>query len=57
MDYFVRVDGEGQFVVGPECKRFYLSGWNMWEALEAAGGALRLFGASLPDNTTGPQVG
>ena len=30
--------------------------WNQWEAVEAASGALELFGASLPPDTTGPQL-
>ena len=51
----MRVQG-GKFVVGPDCKPFYISGWNSWEAMEAAAGALELFGASLPENTTGPAL-
>ena len=39
------------------CKKFYVSGWNQWEVVEAAAGALELFGASLPEGKTGPQVG
>ncbi|RMZ57555.1 hypothetical protein APUTEX25_001755 [Auxenochlorella protothecoides] len=53
MDEFVRVRGT-QFVVG--CKTWYASGWNQWEAMEAGAGALELFGASLPNKTTGPQL-
>ena len=53
-DHFVQVVG-GEFVVG--CKKFYVSGWNQWEVVEAAAGALELFGASLPEGKTGPQVG
>lgn len=53
MDEFVRVQGT-QFVVG--CRTWYASGWNQWEAMEAGAGALELFGASLPNKTTGPQV-
>jgi len=55
MDYFVRIEG-GRFVVGPECRPFYVSGWNQWEAVEASSGALTLYGASLPSNMTGPQM-
>jgi mannan endo-1,4-beta-mannosidase len=53
MDYFVEVQGT-DFVVN--CKKFMLSGWNQWETVEAAAGALALFGASLPENVTGPQA-
>jgi mannan endo-1,4-beta-mannosidase len=55
IDYFVRVEGP-DFVVGPDCKRLYLSGWNMWESMEAAAGALHLFGASLPEGSSGPAL-
>ncbi|KAL4519468.1 hypothetical protein Ndes2526A_g01925 [Nannochloris sp. 'desiccata'] len=55
MNYFVRVH-DGKFVVGPSCKPFYISGYNQWETMEAAAGALELYGASLPDNTTGPAL-
>ncbi len=53
MDYYVAVSN-GQFVVN--CKTFYVSGWNQWETVEAAAGALQLYGASLPPNTTGPAL-
>jgi hypothetical protein len=33
-----------------------VSGWNAWESMEGAAGALELYGASLPPNTTGPAV-
>ncbi|GAB4816952.1 hypothetical protein N2152v2_003998 [Parachlorella kessleri] len=52
-DHFVQVVG-GEFVVG--CQKFYISGWNQWEVVEAAAGALELFGASLPEGKTGPQL-
>jgi mannan endo-1,4-beta-mannosidase len=55
IDSFVRVM-DGQFVVGPSCKRFLVTGWNQWEMVEAGAGALELFGASLPANTTGPAL-
>ncbi len=53
IDYFVQVL-DGQFSVN--CKRFLVAGWNQWESNEAAAGALELFGASLPPNTTGPAL-
>jgi hypothetical protein len=53
MDHFVRVE-DSQFSVN--CKRFAISGFNMWEMVEAAAGGLELFGASLPPNTTGPAL-
>ena len=55
MNYFVRAQN-GRFVVGPRCKPFYVSGWNQWEAMEAAAGVLELYGASLPSNMTGPGL-
>lgn len=55
MNYFVRAH-KGHFVVGPECKPYYVSGWNQWEAMEAAAGVLQLYGGSLPTNMTGPQL-
>jgi len=55
MEYFVQVR-DGRFVVGPTCSPFYISGWNAWEAMEAAAGVLELYGASLPANTTGPSL-
>lgn len=55
IDQFVRVH-EGRFVTGKTCAPFYISGWNWWETIEAASGALELFGASLPPNTTGPAM-
>jgi mannan endo-1,4-beta-mannosidase len=55
IDHFVRVVS-GRFVVGPDCAELFVSGTNQWELMEAAGGALQLFGASLPDNTTGPAL-
>ncbi|KAL4859907.1 Mannan endo-1 [Chlorella vulgaris] len=53
LDHFVKVEGSS-FVV--DCRRFFVSGWNMWELVEAAAGGLELFGASLPPNTTGPAL-
>lgn len=56
---FIRISNTTQrFIVGNnECKPFYISGINLWEAVEAASGALRLFGATLPGNrTTGPAL-
>lgn len=53
MDHFVEVV-DGQFVAN--CKVLYLSGWNQWEAVEAGAGALELFGASMPPNTTSPAL-
>lgn len=50
---FVQI-ADGDFVVG--CKKFFVSGWNQWEVVEAAAGALELFGATLPEEKTGPQV-
>lgn len=55
MNYFIQAK-DGKFVYGPECKRFYVSGWNSWELVESAAGALQLFGASLPDSITGPEL-
>ncbi|KDD76401.1 hypothetical protein H632_c239p0, partial [Helicosporidium sp. ATCC 50920] len=52
-DEFVQVV-KGKFVLG--CSPFYVSGWNSWELMEAAAGALELFGASLPLKSTGPQL-
>lgn len=46
---------DGKFVVG--CNKFYMSGWNSWEMMEAAAGAPTLFGSAMPAKTTGPQVG
>lgn len=53
MGSFVAISN-GQFAVN--CKTFYVSGWNQWETVEAAAGALELFGASLPPDTTGPAL-
>lgn len=55
MDFFVKVSGT-DFVVGPDCKKYFVSGWNQWEAMEAAAGALELYGAAMPPNTTGPAL-
>lgn len=49
----MRVQGN-RFVVG--CQTWYASGWNEWETMEAAAGALTLYGSSLPPNTTAPAV-
>lgn len=53
-EYFVTIEN-GEFVVG--CERFLMAGWNSWEFVEAAAGAPRLSGASIPVNQTGPEVG
>jgi len=57
MKYFVKVR-DGRFVVGPDCapRPLYLAGFNSWELMESGAGALSLYGASLPDKTTGPQL-
>lgn len=55
MDHFVSVV-DGSFVVGPSCDRFFVSGWNQWESVESAAGALQLYGASLPQNMTGQEL-
>jgi hypothetical protein len=52
-DHFVKVT-DGRFSLN--CRSWYPHGWNQWETVEAAAGALQLFGASLPPNTTGPAV-
>ena len=56
--YFVRVEGT-KFIIrdGNNCAHpFYISGWNQWETMEAAAGALELHGASLPQGVTGPAM-
>lgn len=57
MNYFVKVR-DGRFVVGPDCalRPLYLAGFNSWELMESGAGALSLYGASLPEKTTGPQL-
>lgn len=57
MDYFVKVV-DGRFVVLTDegCKPFYVSGWNQWETVEAASGALQLYGARLPPHMSGPEL-
>lgn len=52
-EYFVEVR-DGRFQVG--CTPFYVSGWNQWEAVEAAAGAPKLSGASIPEGMTGPEL-
>ena len=41
------------FLRAAPMQRFYISGWNQWEVVEAAAGALQLFGASLPGGACG----
>lgn len=52
-EQFVRVEGT-RFVLG--CETFYVSGWNQWEAIESGAGALKLYGGSIPEHDTAPEV-
>lgn len=36
------------------CKRWFMTGFNLWETVEAAAGALKLYGSTLPSGTVGP---
>ena len=49
----MRVEGT-RFVLG--CETFYVSGWNQWEAIESGAGALKLYGGSIPEHDTAPEV-
>ncbi|KAK9806092.1 hypothetical protein WJX72_001044 [[Myrmecia] bisecta] len=52
--YFVTISASGDFTLG--CNRFFVSGWNQWELIEAGAGAPVLYGASLPTSLTGPAL-
>lgn len=52
-DFFVRIE-DGEFVLG--CNKFYVSGWNQWEVVDAAAGGPKLSGATIPTNQTGPTL-
>ncbi|KAL0028744.1 hypothetical protein WJX79_004058 [Trebouxia sp. C0005] len=52
--HFAIVGPDNSFQVG--CETFWPAIFNQWEVLEAATGAPVLFAASLPANTSGPQL-